>query len=225
MLPSCGGLAGRLALVALLTNTAVPALAIVAPRVAIAAPSRSQQNQKELKARKAFASGRFQEALDIFAELYAETLHPVYLRNIGRCHQKLREPGKAVESFRDYLAKGKDISASERAEVEGFIREMQALEEEQRRAAAPPPAPTPPPPAPSPQPPKLSAEPPGAVAVVPASITEAPADESPSFYTRPWFWITVGVVAAGAVAAAVLLSSGSTAKDPACPADVDCGGK
>src|SRR5262245_54199247 len=70
--------------------------------------------QKEIKARQAFASGRYEEALDLFAGLYAETLHPVYLRNIGRCHQKMRQPQKAIDTFRDYLAKGQKISADER---------------------------------------------------------------------------------------------------------------
>ena len=45
--------------------------------------------------------------LELFAKLYAETLQPVYLRNIGRCRQKMREhPDKAIDTFRDYLAKG-----------------------------------------------------------------------------------------------------------------------
>jgi hypothetical protein len=44
---------------------------------------------RELKAREDFAGGRYQEALDLFARLYAESLHPNYLRNIGRCYQNL----------------------------------------------------------------------------------------------------------------------------------------
>src|ERR1700690_1356901 len=64
----------------------------------------------EMKARESFAAGRFDEALELFAKLYAETLNPIYLRNIGRCHQKLREPQKAIDAFHDYLAKGKKIS-------------------------------------------------------------------------------------------------------------------
>ena len=52
----------------------------------------------EMKARESFAAGRYDQALELFAKLYAETLHPVYLRNIGRCHQKMREPQKAIDA-------------------------------------------------------------------------------------------------------------------------------
>ena len=92
-----------------------------------------------MKAREAFASGRYDDALDLFAKLYAETLHPVYLRNIGRCHQKMRQPEKAIDKFREYLAKEKKISADERKEIDGYIKEMEAMQEEQARQATPPP--------------------------------------------------------------------------------------
>ena len=96
-----------------------------------------------MKAREAFAAGRYDEALDLFAKLYAETLHPVYLRNIGRCHQKLRQPEKAIDKFHEYLAKEKKISADERKEIDGYIKEMEALRDEQarqkRRRRPPPP--------------------------------------------------------------------------------------
>jgi hypothetical protein len=88
-----------------------------------------------------FAAGRYDESLDLFAKLYADTLNPVYLRNIGRCQQKLRHPDKAIDAFKDYLAKGKKISADERAEVNGYIKEMEALRDEQAKQ---PPAATPP---------------------------------------------------------------------------------
>src|SRR4029079_4492546 len=88
----------------------------------------------------------YDEALQTFAKLYAETLHPVYLRNIGRCHQKMREPQKAIDAFKDYLAKspktGKDkVTPEEKTEIEGYIKEMEALRDEQARAATTPPPP------------------------------------------------------------------------------------
>src|SRR5215467_14096301 len=95
--------------------------------VQAAAPDR----QNEMKAREAFAAGRYDEALQLFAKLYAETLHPVYLRNIGRCHQKMREPQKAIDAFRDYLAKSKKLPADERKEIDGYIKEMESLRDEQ----------------------------------------------------------------------------------------------
>ncbi len=107
----------------------------------------------ERKAVENFAAGRYDESLDLFAKLYADTLNPVYLRNIGRCQQKLRHPDKAIDAFKDYLAKGKKISADERAEINGYIKEMEALRDEQakQQQAAVPPA-TPPPATAPPQP-------------------------------------------------------------------------
>src|SRR5947207_15867329 len=74
-------------------------------------------DSRELQAREAFAAGRFQDALDLFAKLYAGTLHPTYLRNIGRCYMNLGQPDKAITSFHEYLRKAHHVTKSERAEV------------------------------------------------------------------------------------------------------------
>ncbi|HEY5091029.1 MAG TPA: hypothetical protein VIK30_13710 [Polyangia bacterium] len=193
----------------------------------------------EMKARESFAAGRFDEALEMFAKLYAETLNPIYLRNIGRCHQKLREPQKAIDAFHDYLAKGKKISADERAEIDGYIKEMETLRDDQAKQAAPPPPP-PVQPIPPPQPngnpppgygappPGYAAPPPGGYGAQPSQPAGSlvaqpgqppPATESP-VYERWWFWTAIGVVVVGGVVAAVLLSGGTT--KPSCPTGVMC---
>jgi hypothetical protein len=188
----------------------------------------------EMKARESFAAGRYDEALEAFAKLYAETLNPIYLRNIGRCHQKLREPQKAIDAFHDYLAKGKKIGPDERSEIDGYIKEMEALRDEQAKAAAPPvqpiqpiaaPQPNPPPPSYAAPPPSYAPPPAGYAAAPPqgtliAQPGQAPPSESSPFYTRWWFWTAVGVVVAGGVVAALLLSSGTT--KPGCPTGVTC---
>ena len=120
-----------------MTVTLAAALAIDlgAARVAMAAT----EKETELNARQAFAAARYDEAIEIFARLYAETLNPIYLRNIGRCHQKKREPDKAIDAFQDYLTKGKSITPSERKEIQGYIRDMERLRDNQakeRQAAA-----------------------------------------------------------------------------------------
>src|SRR6185369_14767049 len=92
--------------------------------------SKDSEKQAELKARQAFAASRYDEAIEIFAQLYAETLNPIYLRNIGRCHQKKREPDKAIDAFQDYLAKGKSITSTERKEIQGYIKDMEQLRDE-----------------------------------------------------------------------------------------------
>jgi hypothetical protein len=193
------------------------------------AADKQQLNGLEMKARESFAAGRYDEALQTFAKLYAETLHPVYLRNIGRCHQKMREPQKAIDAFQDYLAKtkaGKDkITPDERTEIEGYIKDMETLRDSQTAKPVEPvgtpvtpvnPTTSSPilaQPAPQPQPTGGSTP--------PVVLTTAPPSEgepSHPFYTRWWFWTGVGAVVAGGVVAAIVLSGGSTRG--ACPADV-----
>ena len=183
------GALGALVLVGLLAQT-TPSQA--APKT---------KESRELQAREAFATGRYQEAIELYGKLYAEKLHPTYLRNIGRCYQKLKEPEKAIDSFRDYLGRVKNIPAAERSEIEGYIAEMEALKKKQdadKAAAAAPaavvapvvaPVPRLEPAAPAPQTQLLAATPP-------------PAPESTPFYKRGWFWgVTAGVVAVAVVGA------------------------
>jgi hypothetical protein len=164
---------------------------------------------RELKAREEFAAGRYQEALDLFAKLYAERLHPVYLRNIGRCYQNLGDPDKAVISFRDYLRKHKTIQPDERAEIEGFIVEMEALksrrEAEALREARTEPAASNIAPVPSAPQPSSAPE-----ALVTTPLAH-PSDESSPVYTRWWFWTVVGAVAVGS-AAGIAAATGAFTK-------------
>jgi tetratricopeptide (TPR) repeat protein len=212
----------------LLISVAALALALGAAR------AQAASDQRELKAREEFAAGRFQQALDIFAKLYAETLHPVYLRNIGRCYQNLGDPDKAIISFREYLRKQKTIKPDERAEVEGFIAEMEALKKERSGGASATAAPVP---TPEPTPPKaesavkpLPAAPePKTGGAAPEALVTAPAaparDESPPIYARWWFWTLVGAAAVGAgLGIAAATGAFTTTKDASCAGhpDYDC---
>jgi tetratricopeptide (TPR) repeat protein len=125
----------------------------------LAAGARANANaagdKREVDARADFAAGRYQEAIELFAQLYGETTDPVYLRNIGRCHQQLRQPQQAIDAFRTYLARAKKkISPEERAEIDGYIAEMERLQGAESApgaapAAAAAPAPVPAAPAPA----------------------------------------------------------------------------
>jgi tetratricopeptide (TPR) repeat protein len=150
----------------------------------------------EMKARTHFAAGEYKEALEIYARLYAETMHPTYLRNIARCHQNLGNSDKAISSFREYLRKARDLSSDQRAEIEGYIAEMEQLKQSKGSKPAAPPAAAPPPSEAS------------APLVGPPTVTAssgAPSDDDGPFYTRVWFWgVVAGVVAAGVVGAYLL---------------------
>ena len=156
---------------------------------------------RELRAREEFAAGRYQDALDIFAKLYAETLHPIYLRNIGRCYQNLGDPDKAIISFRDYLRKHKTIEPHERSEVEGFIAEMEELKK-QRAAPATGATPATAPPKPASTITPLVVAPQPATRAAPETLVTAPAgpasEPSSPFYARWWFWTIVAAAAVGA---------------------------
>ena len=226
---------------------AVLALSVGAPTQAAQAakkelPSKKESSKahvdaRELQAREAFVAGRYREALDLYAKLYAENLHPTYLRNIGRCHQHMGEAEEAILSFRDYLRKAPGLTSSERGEVDGFIKEMEALRDKQRLAqqqgqqkdkpvaAAPTtgaPTATGQQPVGYPMPAAASSS--GAVSVVPvgANLSTAPAPEaSPPVYKRAWFWGAVGTaVAVGVVGA--LWAGGVFSKSSNCPSGYVC---
>jgi tetratricopeptide (TPR) repeat protein len=111
-------------------------LALVASSVVLAGSVARADDDRELTAREEFAAGRYQEALDIYAKLFAETLHPTYLRNVGRCQQMLGNADQAIKTFREYLRRVPDLAPAQRTEVEGFIAEMEALKKTREKAAA-----------------------------------------------------------------------------------------
>ena len=172
------------------------AIALVFLSFTTPAAAADDDSGAELKARTYFVSGEFKQALEIYTRLYLETMHPTYLRNIGRCQQNLGEADKAIASFREYLRKAKDLTPDQRAEIEGYIAEMEQLKRSQAAGATAP--------APAPQP---SEKPP--VLVGPPTVAAGRSNESDSgaFYTRAWFWVSVGVVVAGAATAFFLLSA------------------
>jgi len=192
-------------------------LAILMATVALGGQAFGADDRPQ-RAKELFAAGSYPEALELFAKLYAETLDPVYLRVIGRCHQKMENPDRAIDAFKEYLRKSKRLAPDKRREVEGFIAEMESLKEqrrrqteEARRPTTPPPMAAAPPPAPGPLPSALSvspAGPPAATVVSPAAPADPEARSAP-VYKRWWFWATIGAVAvAGGVIAATTIDRG-----------------
>jgi len=202
----------------------VTALALAA----VARPVAAEVDHREMKAREDFGAGRYQDALDLFVKLYAEKLHPNYLRNIGRCYQNLGDPDKAISSFHEYLRKAKNVTPDERAEVEGYIKEMEDLKKQREQAATPPPPP-PVEPLPSVKTPVVTS-PPAAdpTAPPPPSLTlknpPPPAEEeSHPVYTKWWFWTIIGVVVVGGLGGAAAAGVFTKTKDAPC-GGMQCGG-
>lgn len=219
--PGCRGfrldvrsLAAVVLALSLLTVGMVPSQAHAAKAKAAKEP----KDPREMQAREAFAAGSYKEALDIYTKLYAEKLHPTYLRNIGRCYQNLGEPERAISSFREYLRKAKDMPADERTEVEGFIKEMEELQKKNAAAAAPPVAPV--------QPLPVAAPPVAPVAPQPMVMVQQPAPapvSSPTpFYKKAWFWGVVGGVVVAATVGGLWAGGVFSKSTNHCPTGAIC---
>jgi tetratricopeptide (TPR) repeat protein len=148
-------------------------LAVAAPAVGFAQQAAAPQaplskKERERRAESAFISGRYQEAAELLNGLFVEFHNPVYLRNLGRCHQRLKDPDRAIAAFEEYLHRAKNIPAAERDEVTGFIKEMEALKREREAAAAPPPPP-----------PVVAAVPPPPVVTTPPPVSAPPLATAP----------------------------------------------
>jgi hypothetical protein len=83
-----------------------------------------------------YKAGRYEEAAKILVNLsvaYPDLL--IFVRNLGACYYYLRQVDPALSNLREYLARGKDITADDRAQVEGWIGELEHL---RSQVAAPP---------------------------------------------------------------------------------------
>jgi len=191
---------------------AVAFLCLGMPSVAPVYAQPAQEDGREANARQLFAVGKYAEALEIFGTLYAETAHPTYLRNIGRCYQNLGDPDRAIASFREYLRQARGVSDDQRKVIEGYIAEMEELKRKQaseRPKAEEAPAAVPPPAAP----------------VEPAAVTLAPppspaaSNGAPATAAYVVGGISVAALAVGAVFG-ILAISNDHAADPDCPMGV-----
>src|SRR6266566_1385145 len=89
---------------------------LVAESIGVAAPPAGVR-EREMEAKGLFIAGEYREALLRFSTLYAETSDPIYLRNMARCHQKLRQPDEAIYAFRRYLLENTSVGNKERKEI------------------------------------------------------------------------------------------------------------
>ncbi len=181
----------------------------------------TKTDPREKRARQAFAAGRYTEALDLFATLYGDTVHPTYLRNIGRCYQNLEQPDKAINAFKDYLRLAKGLTVAEKREIDGYIAEMEAMKR-QEASASPAPIPTASEspsqastPLPTPSLAKAEPTPSAGTTLTQATQPTPSAPEEDPFYKKGWFWGVVGgVVVVGVVGA--LAASGAFSSSDQC---------
>ena len=186
---------------------------------------------QERTAQKACLLGDFKQGIEILADLYLDTHDPTYIYNQGRCLEQNGQNEPAILRFQEYLRKAAGLSAADADGVRKRIDDLQAgLEHRGKPGLAEPVA------VPVPAPEAATSPATGVGSTIPPSAALAPTPEplgiaqsrpspeppaSPPVYRRWWFWTGVGVVVAGGVVTAIVLSSKSAAKSPAC----DSGGK
>jgi len=161
-------------------------------------PARAQPaDPRESQSRSDCLAGRFQAGVDLLSQLFVETGDANYIYNQGRCYEQNGKFTEAILRFREFLRKAKDLSAEEKAEVNGHIAECQTMKAEQDGTAVPaaavpvkPPGPVTPATPLAPATPPTPAKPPAEAQIGPP-VTNTPAPPAATEATTP-----VGLVVA-----------------------------
>jgi hypothetical protein len=86
----------------------------------------ASRQARERAAKKACLTGDPEKGVAILADLFIESDDLAYIFNQGRCFEQNRRYEDAVGRFREFLIKGKDLKADERAEAERHIAACQS---------------------------------------------------------------------------------------------------
>jgi hypothetical protein len=100
------------------------------------AHARAKPEAPDAAARKACATGDFRRGIELLADLYLRTDDATYVYNQGRCYEQNHQWVSAIDRFREYLRKGKDLSAGVTAEVEKHIADCKLLIAEEAARSA-----------------------------------------------------------------------------------------
>jgi hypothetical protein len=149
----------------------------------------AQKTEAKAKAaRTACLAGDVAKGAALLAELYIDTKDANHIYNQGRCFEQNHRYEDAISRFREFLRKGQNLAAEDKADVEKHIAECQSLATSSGAPAAakaetaapvpPPSAPAAPPATPTPTPvvatpPVVEASPPAATASPPNNLKVA----------------------------------------------------
>jgi tetratricopeptide (TPR) repeat protein len=166
-------------------------LTLLAMLVAPPSPSAAEAQFRLGKAY--FDLGQYLNAAEAFEKGFELQPKPLFLYNAAQAYRKAGAATAALEKYRRFLEL--DPKAPERAEVQGYIRELEQVAPQPRPPAARPAA--------APPPPELDAPSPQALAPAPI-VPESPRSPAPRHHR--WLWVTIGLAAAGGLAAALALT-------------------
>jgi tetratricopeptide (TPR) repeat protein len=165
----------------------------------------------------AYEQARYEEALEYFERAYEQSKRPLLLYNIGQAADRLRKDERALEAFKLFIELAPN--EPERATVEGRIRALEQAVAARKEREAPAQAETSIAPSAATLPADTNAN------AVDSAIDDGamPDDRAePSLWSQWWLWAGVGVLVAGGVTAALILSSGED--DPKKPVPGELGG-
>jgi tetratricopeptide (TPR) repeat protein len=94
--------------------------------LAITSANAQQADSRESQSRSECLAGRFQAGVDLLAQMFVETGDANYIYNQGRCYEQNGKFSEAILRFREFLRKAKNLSADDKAEVNGHINDCQA---------------------------------------------------------------------------------------------------
>lgn len=186
-----------------------PALTPALARADSNPEAKAQAKELYEKATRLYDVGKYGEAIASYEQAYLLMEDPALLYNIGQAYRLWDHPEEAIRSYKNYLRKRPE--ASNRAEVERKIVDLERVLDERRRSGNVPAAPVPPPqaaPVPAygypeqpmpeqtgnyaqPEPPPLMPAPEGNE---PAGVAVAPVSEPPRAKRN---WLAYGLIAGG----------------------------
>jgi hypothetical protein len=114
------------------------ALPLAATPAAAAEMDKNAKSDAKL-AMRFYKEGNYEDAAKIFVRLsvaYPDML--VFVRNLGACYYYMRRYEPALSNLRDYEHRKKDMEPDDRAEVAGWIGELERMRDQALVAAAPP---------------------------------------------------------------------------------------
>jgi hypothetical protein len=176
-----------------LSVVAFLAVAVGAAQVAGAASKPADRQTMEKAAKKACITGDVRKGIDLLGDLYVATNDIGYIYNQARCFEQNSRCAESIDRFSEYLRKATDLTAKERAEVDGHIAECEKRLAKQAPSAVAPAAALAPTPLPTATFPAASS-----VTTVSQAMPAAPAAEERStsrLHTAGVVTASVGVLA------------------------------
>ena len=117
------------------------------PLMSRGAEAAGDLDPRELDAREKCDSGDVRAGVAQLAQLHAATLNPIYVYRQAQCFQRNGHDENAIERYREYLRRTREVTPKGRQWIETRIRELEASGK--AAALVPPPVEVPPTPLPS----------------------------------------------------------------------------